>query len=131
MCLAQGHSVMTPVRLEPATTRSRVKDSTTEPLRSLIRCCVHLRYGFKDGPQNDRYMDTFYYLFSTCPQSITFIKHLYKYGCIQSSLHYFHQYFGNKVNMSFICWVYQHGQSSDIFSLVSKDSTFCQLLKIW
>ena len=27
---------MTPVRLEPATLRSRVKHSTTEPLRSLV-----------------------------------------------------------------------------------------------
>ena len=27
---------MTPVRLEPATLRSRVKHSTTEPLRSLL-----------------------------------------------------------------------------------------------
>ena len=27
---------MTPVRLEPATPRSRVKHSTTEPLRSLV-----------------------------------------------------------------------------------------------
>ena len=33
MCLAQGLNAMTPVRLEPATTRSRVKHSTTEPLR--------------------------------------------------------------------------------------------------
>ena len=34
MCLAQGHNAVTPVRLEPATPRSRVKHST-EPLRSL------------------------------------------------------------------------------------------------
>ena len=32
--LAQGHNTVTPVRLEPATLRSRVKHSTTEPLRS-------------------------------------------------------------------------------------------------
>ena len=32
MCLAQGHNARTPVRLNPATTRSRVKHSTTEPL---------------------------------------------------------------------------------------------------
>ena len=37
---------MTPVRLEPAALRSRVKHSTTEPLRSLSLCvclavCVH------------------------------------------------------------------------------------------
>ena len=35
MCLAQGHNTMTPVRLEPAAPRSRVKHSTTEPLCSL------------------------------------------------------------------------------------------------
>ena len=34
MCLAQGHIAVTTVRLEPATTRSRVKHSTTEPLPS-------------------------------------------------------------------------------------------------
>ena len=33
---------MTPVRLEPAALRSRVKHSTTEPLRSLF---LHLCYG--------------------------------------------------------------------------------------
>ena len=33
--LAQGHNAVTPVRLEPAAPRSRVKHSTTEPLRSL------------------------------------------------------------------------------------------------
>ena len=32
--LAQGHNAVTPVRLEPAALRSRVKHSTTEPLRS-------------------------------------------------------------------------------------------------
>ena len=31
------HNAMTPVRLEPAAFRSRVKHSTTEPLRSLIK----------------------------------------------------------------------------------------------
>ena len=31
MCLAQGHNA---VRLEPAASRSRIKHSTTEPLRS-------------------------------------------------------------------------------------------------
>ena len=33
--LAQGHNEVMPVRLEPATPRSPVKHSTTEPLRSL------------------------------------------------------------------------------------------------
>ena len=39
MCLAQGHNAVTPLRLEPAAPRSRVKHSTTEPLRS------HSSYG--------------------------------------------------------------------------------------
>ena len=34
MYLAQGHNVVTPLRLEPTAIRSRVKHSTTEPLRS-------------------------------------------------------------------------------------------------
>ena len=38
MCLAQGHNAVTSMRLESAAPRSRVKHSTTEPLRSLI--CV-------------------------------------------------------------------------------------------
>ena len=36
MCLAQGHNAVTPVRFEPAAPRSRLKHSTTEPLRSQI-----------------------------------------------------------------------------------------------
>ena len=36
MCLAQGHDAVTPVRLEPAARRPRVKHSTTEPLRSHV-----------------------------------------------------------------------------------------------
>ena len=35
MCLAQGHNAVMPVRLEPATPRSQVKHSRTEPLSSL------------------------------------------------------------------------------------------------
>ena len=38
MCLAQGHNASTPVRLELTAPRSRVKHSTTEPLRSLCLC---------------------------------------------------------------------------------------------
>ena len=34
MCLAQGHNAVSPVRLDPATIRSRLKYSTVEPLRS-------------------------------------------------------------------------------------------------
>ena len=43
MCLAQGHIAVTPVRLEPAAHRSRVKHSHTEPLRSLkiSRACPY------------------------------------------------------------------------------------------
>ena len=35
MCLAQGHNAVTLVKLEPAAPQSRVKHSTTEPLRPL------------------------------------------------------------------------------------------------
>ena len=35
MFLTQGHNAVTPVRLEPVALRSRVKHSTTKPLRSL------------------------------------------------------------------------------------------------
>ena len=42
MCLAQGHNPVTPVRLEPAAPRSRVKYSTTEPLRSPVICILSL-----------------------------------------------------------------------------------------
>ena len=35
MCPAQGHNAVMPVSLEPAAPRSRVKHSTTQPLRSL------------------------------------------------------------------------------------------------
>ena len=38
MCLAKGHNAVTLVRLKPATPRSRVKHSTTGPLRSLKIC---------------------------------------------------------------------------------------------
>ena len=34
--LLKDHNALTPVRLEPAALRSRVKHSTTEPLRSLL-----------------------------------------------------------------------------------------------
>ena len=36
MCPAQGPQAVAPVRLEPEALRSRVKHSTTEPLRSLL-----------------------------------------------------------------------------------------------
>ena len=36
MCFAQGHNAVTPVSLEPAAPRSRVKHSTTEPLHQQI-----------------------------------------------------------------------------------------------
>ena len=36
MCLAQGHNTVTLVRLKPTTPLSRVKHSTTEPLRSIV-----------------------------------------------------------------------------------------------
>ena len=44
MCLAQGHTVVTPVRREPAVPRFRVKHFTTEPLCShkfIMKCVKH------------------------------------------------------------------------------------------
>ena len=40
MCVAQGHNTVTPVRLKPGVPQSRVKHSTTEPLCSLMKCCL-------------------------------------------------------------------------------------------
>ena len=45
MCLAQGHNTVTPVRFEPAALRSRVKHSTTEPLRSLPNVMLNKENG--------------------------------------------------------------------------------------
>ena len=42
MCLAQGHNAVTPVRLEPAAIRTRVKHFTTEPLRSQLKVQKHI-----------------------------------------------------------------------------------------
>ena len=41
MCLVQGHNTVALVRLKPAVPRSRVKHSTTEPLRSLNDSLAH------------------------------------------------------------------------------------------
>ena len=41
MCVAQGHNTVKPVRLEPVAPRSRVKHSTTEPLKSAFK---HMGY---------------------------------------------------------------------------------------
>ena len=38
MCLAQGHNAVKPLRLKPATAQSRGKHSTTDPLRSPLKC---------------------------------------------------------------------------------------------
>ena len=43
MCLAQGHNAMTPVRLEPAALRSRVKHSSSE-LPITHECSSSCRY---------------------------------------------------------------------------------------
>ena len=43
MCLVQGHNVMTPVKLEPTTPRSLVKQSTTEPLRSQLLYVIRMK----------------------------------------------------------------------------------------
>ena len=42
--LAQGHNAVPPMRLEPATPRSRVKYSTAEPLRFCIKKIKYIIY---------------------------------------------------------------------------------------
>ena len=44
MCLAQGHNVVVPVRLKPATPRSPLEHTTTKPLRSLA---IYAKYEHK------------------------------------------------------------------------------------
>ena len=44
MCLAQRQNAVTPVSLEPAAPRSRVKHSTTEPLHQQITEDPNLKY---------------------------------------------------------------------------------------
>ena len=46
--LLKDHNAVTPVRLEPATPRSRVKHSTTEPLGSLLDILWHFIWVFTD-----------------------------------------------------------------------------------
>ena len=52
MCLAQGHNTVTPVRLKHAAPQSRVKHSTTEPLRShlVVTDCTHKSRAMKARP---------------------------------------------------------------------------------
>ena len=40
-CSTSGHNVVTPMRLEPAALRYRVKHSTTEPLRSRVHVTIY------------------------------------------------------------------------------------------
>ena len=49
MCLAQGHNAVTPVRLEPAAPRFRVKHSTTEQLRPSLFTYVPLNNVLKSN----------------------------------------------------------------------------------
>ena len=56
MCLAQGPQRSDAVRLEPATPRSRVEHSTTEPLRSRVRYMIWATVYYRDvlkGPTDD------------------------------------------------------------------------------
>ena len=48
--LLKDHNAVTPVRLEPAALRSRVKHSTTEPLRSLILYPLLSTGSTQEGP---------------------------------------------------------------------------------
>ena len=61
MCLAQGHNAVMLLKLESAAPQSRVKHSTTEPLRSpnfcrenviILSLCMQLCYGHQNVSQN-------------------------------------------------------------------------------
>ena len=45
--MLKDHNAVTPVRLDTAASRSRVKHSTTEPLRSLTSKCLRLEFSLK------------------------------------------------------------------------------------
>ena len=53
--LLKDHNAVTPVRLKPAATRSRVKHSTTEPLHSL---CLLIDCSIKIGIKKKKYHPT-------------------------------------------------------------------------
>ena len=60
ICLGQGHNKVTPVRLKPMVIRSRVKHSTTEPLRSLgpdIKVKVNYIHVTGQSAKNNESMD--------------------------------------------------------------------------
>ena len=62
---------MTPVRLEPAALRSRVKHSTTEPLRSLYYIAYDVRISCKGPLSAALYvyccLENQFYVFQTAP----------------------------------------------------------------
>ena len=83
MCLAQGHNTVMPVRLKPAVPRSRVKHSTTGPLRSLFE--VHSIEAINEGviEEANKYFgnqeNAFQFSFPVNPKYkglITFLSHL-------------------------------------------------------
>ena len=68
---------MMPVRLEPAALRSRVKHSTTEPLRSLL-FCDHL-----DGEERERELAALPSLSSWCLVIVVWLFLLVPWVCLQ------------------------------------------------
>ena len=65
MCLAQGHTAVTLVRLEPATPRSRINHSTTEQLRSLNKNVLQIRSNMKFA-QRQHVINVYPLLFLRC-----------------------------------------------------------------
>ena len=51
-CSTSGHNAVTPMRLEPAALRSRVKHSTTEPLRSRVHVTIYRKACNQFGKAN-------------------------------------------------------------------------------
>ena len=72
MCLAQGHNTVTPARLKPAASQSRVKHSTTEPLRSLYRRLCKIQ-GISNNQLNVQKSKYFKRKFAIMILSISFI----------------------------------------------------------
>ena len=65
MCLAQGHTAVTLVKLEPVAPPSRVKLSTTEPLRSLDSAVATRKTGPVKCPRGRRSIQSI----KTCSRS--------------------------------------------------------------
>ena len=67
--LLKDHNAVPPVRLEPTAFWSRVKHSTTEPLRSLVQHCKRLHESIK----SKRFHKTFVLIFVHCRRTVKWL----------------------------------------------------------